>query len=268
MGLPKGEVTVTTKMKLLVGLTAISAGIREFKGIIANADERAQNIAVSIINHDLNGGKDGEPSGDCSKSKDLVNALRTQEDKRNMIAWLAFFGNIGCKMESGVCTEVKHIAADSKRYRKPDLEAAQVHNWYEPYLPNGEKAHWFSGPDKPVYTPGTLADLGQNVVNFGDRFLGTERRTGDLFATKDNGAGKSVPIYDLNNTEIEQARTLFEGVRKFGLMLMARERAEEYTAEVVKLNSFIDSTSKVLGDVAKLGETETEEAEETEAAVA
>jgi hypothetical protein len=43
MGLPKGEVTMTTKMKLLVGLTAISAGIREFKGIIANADERAQN---------------------------------------------------------------------------------------------------------------------------------------------------------------------------------------------------------------------------------
>jgi hypothetical protein len=250
------------KMVLLIGLTAIGTNIRELRGIIANADERAQNIALSIINHDLNGGKDGEPSGDCSKAKDLVNALRTQEDRGNMIAWLAFFGNIGCKMERGICTEVKHITADSKRYRNPDLEAAKQHNWYEPYLSNGEKAHWFTGPAKPVYQPGTLADLGQNVVNFGDRFLGTERRTGDLFAKKDNGAGKQVPIYDLNETEVEQARTLFEGVRKFGLMLMARERAEEYTAEVVKLNEFVNSTSKVLGEVAKLGETKTTEAEE------
>jgi hypothetical protein len=249
------------KTGMLIGLTAIGAGIRELKGIVANAYERAQNIGVSIINHDLHGGKDGEPSGDCSKAKDLVNALRTQEDRRNMVAWLAYFGNIGCKMESGICTEVRHFPPESKRYRKADLDGANANNFFEPYDANGEKAFWFEGPAKPAYTPGTIADLGQNVLNFADRFLGTDRREGELSKTKDNGYGQNVPIYDLNDEERQQATDILTGMRKLGLMLMARERSEELTAEVTRLNEYVAATTKVVEDINKLGE-ETDEDEE------
>lgn len=253
----------------LIGLTAISGGIRELKGVISNVYSRAQTIGLSIINHDLNGGADGSRTGDCSKAKDLVNVLKTQEDKRNMIAWLAYFGNIACKMENGVCTEVQHFKPDSKRYRQPDLDAAKVHNWYEPYLPNGEKAHWFEGPPKPLYASGTIANVGENVINFAERFLGTDSRPGDLTKTRDRGDGTMVPLYDLNDEEQQQARIVFDGLRKFGLMLMARERSEELTAEVVKLNDFTDATTRVLGEVSKLGEEiSDDETAEIEAEVA
>jgi hypothetical protein len=243
---------------LLVGLTAISAGIRELKGVINNVYDRAQLVGVSIINHDLNGGNDGSPTGDCSKAKDLVNVLKTQEDKRNMVAWLAYFGNIGVKMENGTATEVRHFQADNKRYRQPDLDGAKANKWYEPYLPNGEKAHWFEGPAKPLYTPGTLGDIGDNVITFAERFLGTDRRIGQLYDKVDAGNGDKVNRYNLSDEEIQQAEALFNGVRKFGLMLMARERAEEYTAEVVKLNEFLDQATKVINDVNNIGENPTE----------
>lgn len=249
-----------TRTAMLVGLTQISAGIRELKGVIANAYGRAQIIGVSIINHDLHG-KDGEPSGDCSKSKDLVNILKTQEDKRNMVAWLAYFGNIGCKMENGVCTEVQHFKPDSKRYRQPDLDGAKANNWYEPYLANGEKAHWFEGPPKELFTSGTIGGIGENIVNFADRYLGTDRRKGQLDDKVDRGDGTMVPRYNLTDFERDQVTKVLAGLRNVGFMLGAREETEELTARVQQLNEFVDKTDKVVTDLAALGQTEAPEAE-------
>jgi hypothetical protein len=250
------EKYIMARNGMLIGLTAISGGIRELKGIIGNVYERAQIIGVSVINHDLNGGKDGERTGDCSKAKDLVNVLKTQEDKRNMIAWLAYFGNIGCKMESGVCTEVRHIPAESRRYRQPDLDGAKANNWFEPYLPNGEKAHWFEGPPKPLYAQGTVGDIGETVVTFANRFLGTDTRTGQLYDKVDRGDGTMVPRYNLSDTERENVEKVLAGLRNIGYMLGAREETEELTNRVVALNEFINKGDKVVEDLNKFaGET-------------
>jgi hypothetical protein len=248
---------------MLIGLTAIGQNIRELRGIISNAYERAQLIGVSIINHDLHGGKDGEPSGDCSKAKDLVNALRTQEDRRNMIAWLAYFGNIGCKMEGGVCTEGRHIPADSKRYRKADIDGAKANNWYEPYDANGNKAFWFEGPAKQLFTPGTIATVGDNILNFADRFIGKDGKPGQLDATKDNGAGKVVPLYDLTNEQRRMAEQVFTGLKRFGALLTAQATKEELQHELDRVNDLLAKSETMLATVTEqAGEISDEEVQE------
>jgi hypothetical protein len=244
------------KITMLIGLTNISKGIRELKGIGANFDLRAQMVGVSIINHDLNGGNDGGPTGDCSKAKDLVNALRTQEDRRNMVAWLAYFGNIGCKMEGGICTEVQHFKQDNKRYRKPDLDGAKANNWFQPYEANGEKAFWFEGPPKPLYTQGTIGNLGDNIVNLADRYLGTDKRVGQLYDKVDRGDGTMVRRYNLTPHEIKQAEEVLHGLRNLGYILGAREETEEVVAEISKLtdrvnelNNYVEKGNKVVDEL-------------------
>lgn len=244
------------RLGLLIGLTAISGGIRELKGVVSNMYDRAQIIGVSIINHDLNGGNDGGPSGDCSKAKDLVNVLKTQEDKRNMIAWLAYFGNIAVKMENGIATDVQHFKPDSKRYRKADLDGAKANNWFQPYLANGEKAFWFEGPAKQMYTPGTIGGIGDNLINFADRFLGTDKRTGQLYDKVDRGDGTKVDRYNLSEHELKQVEQVLRGMRNIGYMLGAREETEELTARVVELNAFIGKTEKVVSDLDQLGQAD------------
>lgn len=246
----------TTTAGMLIGLTAISGGIRELKGVIANALDRAQTIGVSIINHDLNGGNDGGPSGDCSKAKDLVNALKTQEDKRNMIAWLAFFGNISIKMERGIATDVQHFKPDSKRYRNADLDGAKANKWYEPYLANGDKAFWFEGPAKQLYTQGTMGGIGDTIVNFADRFLGTDKRTGQLYDKVDRGDGTMVPRYNLSDYERETVEKVLSGLKNVGYMLGAREEADELMGRITQLTDFADKANKVVDDLASLGTVE------------
>jgi hypothetical protein len=239
---------------MLLGLTAISAGIRDLKGVISNAQQRAQIIAVSIINHDLNGGKNGEPSGDVSKAKELVNALRTQEDRRNMIAFLGYFGNIGFKMDGGVCTEVQHFKPDNKRYRKADLDGAKANNWYEPYDKSGKKAYWFEGPERPAFTPGTIATVGDNILNFADRFLGKDGKPGQLDATKDNGRGETVPLYDLTDEQRKMAEQVLVGMKRFGALLTAQASKEELQAELDRVNELLNDSQRILNAVTKAEE--------------
>lgn len=231
----------------------LDKGIKDLRGITANALERAQVLAVGIIEHDI-------AHGDCSRAKDLVNVLHGQEQRRNMVQFLAYFGNIGIKMEKGVATGVGHIAETSKRYRKPNLEGAKANNWFEPYDGDGKRRDWFNGPEKPAYTPGTLGDVGQNVVNFAERMLGTDTRVGQLFAEKDNGRGEQVPVYDLTDDERQLAETTLKGLHQLGTMLMAREQVGVFAAKVKELQGFIAATDKVVDDINKLGKSEDEPA--------
>lgn len=228
---------------LLAGLAAIDAGITELKGIVANVNERVQQLAVSIISHDVE-------TGDCSRALKLVNVLPNSYRREFLIRYFEYFGAIGIDVKG---QKVKHIDTNSKRYRKPDVAAAKEHNWFEPFDANGKRADWYAGPNPAAFEPNTLGNLGQNVLRFADRFLGTDGKAGDLSKTKDNGSGKQVPLYDLTDAERKQAETVFNGVRKLGLMLMARERTEALTAEVVELNDFVAQTEKVLAPLEKLG---------------
>jgi hypothetical protein len=149
-----------------------------------------------------------------------------------MVQFLAYFGGIGCKMEKGICTGVGHIDVKAKNYHKPDLTGAKNNLWFEAYNAAGEKAHWFQGPPKPAYIPGTLGDVGQNVLNFADRL------TKNLDATKDNGRGEQVPIYDLSDDDRKEMSVALDAIRKIGRRVMAREMLE--TA-----NSVIEETAGI-----------------------
>jgi hypothetical protein len=218
---------MSTKLKFLTGVTnaMLDKEIKDLKGIVANAHERAQVIAVAVIEHD-------REHGDCSRAKALVNAIANREERNFMVQFLAFFGAIGCKMEKGVCTGVGHIDVKAKNYHKPDLTGAKNNLWFEAYNAAGEKAHWFQGPPKPAYIPGTLGDVGQNVLNFADRL------TKNLDATKDNGRGEQVPIYDLSDDDRKEMSVALDAIRKIGRRVMAREMLE--TA-----NSVIEETAGI-----------------------
>jgi len=214
----------------------LDKGIKDLRGITANVLERAQVLAVGVIEHDI-------AHGDCSRARDLVNVLHGQEQRRNMVQFLAFFGNIGCKMEKGVCTGVGHIAENSKRYTKPNLEGAKANNWFEPYDGQGNRADWFQGPEKPVYTPGTLGDVGQNVFDFAERL---EKR---LTATKDNGRGEEVPVFDLTEAETQLAETGLEAIRRLGTAIMAREEIAGNNQRNKELQETVTKVDKMFADL-------------------
>ena len=223
----------------------IDKAIKDLKGIVSNAHERGQDIAVGIIAHDLQ-------HGDCSRAKALVNAIGNREERGFMVQFLAFFGAIGCKMDKGVCTAVGHIDSQTKRYRKPDLDAAKAHNWYEAYSKDGKKAHWFQGPEKPAYIPGTLGDVGQNILNFADRVAKS------LDGTKDNGRGQTVPIYDLNEDDRKELAVALDAIRKIGKRTMAREMLAEANAVIEDTAAVFELGSKPKDGIAEQTEGEPE----------
>jgi hypothetical protein len=143
-----------------------------------------------------------------------------------MVQFLAYFGAIGCKMEKGVCTSVGHIDPKARNYHKPDLTAAKANLWFEYYNAAGEKAHWFKGPPKPAYIPGTLGDVGQNVLSFADRLQK------NLDGTKDNGRGEQVPIYDLSDDDRKELAVALGAIRTIGKRVMAREMLDEANAVI------------------------------------
>lgn len=227
-----------SKVKYLSGTITnamLDKEIKDLNGIIANAHERAQAIAVAVIEHD-------REHGDCSRAKNLVNAIPNREERGAMVQFLAYFGAIGCKMERGVCVSVGHIDAKAKRYRKPDVSAAKEHFWFEYYGADGKKAHWFQGPEKPAYIPGTLGVVGQNVLNFADRLQKS------LDATRDNGRGQQVNIYDLSDEDRKEVAVALGVIRTVGKRVMAREMLEEanavieQTAAVFQLGAQPDSS--------------------------
>jgi hypothetical protein len=224
--------------------------IRDLKGISKNLNERVQTVAVGIIEHDIN-------HGDCSRAPKLINALPTGEQRRFLIQFLAYFGAIGVKMEKGTATGVGHIASDSNRYRKPDLEGARANMWFEPFDAAGNKADWYQGPNPRLFVPGTLGDLGVNIVQFADR---TEKRLTD---TRDNGAGVQVPNFELEQDELIQVRQALAVIRKVGNAVAAREQLANAQAEAERLQAEVANADNVFALGAEAA-TEEQEAQSDE----
>lgn len=235
------------KVTLLVGLAAIDGGLRDLKGIVANVNERAQQLACSIIAHDVE-------HGDCSRASQLVNVLSSAEQRRFMVQFLAYFGNIGIKVEKGFATKAGHIADDSKRSRKPSIDGAKANNWFEPYDASGKKADWYEGPNPNLFVSGTLGDLGDSIIRF------SKRIEENLGKTKDNGAGKDVPLYDLTDDQRKQVREALAVLTTVGNAVMANDVTE-------RMKPFLEAGKEVATLGQKFGATtttQTEDANQTE----
>jgi hypothetical protein len=246
----------TKRIAMLTGLSAIDTAIRDVKGIQSNLVERVQQLACSIINHDLHGGKGGEPSGDVSRAAALVNVLSSAEHRRFMVQFLAYFGNIAVRIEKGYATKAGHIAADSKRFRKPDLDGAKANDWSQPYDANGKKADWYEGPNPNVFVSGTMGDLGDTILKF------AKRVEDNLSKTKDDGTGQEVPLYALTadeRTQVTKALTVLQAVGNSVMAADVTERMKPFIEQGGELLAFAEKINPPKQDASEAKETHASE---------
>jgi hypothetical protein len=230
------------KLKYLtdVSKAAIQKEIKDLRGIVANSLERAQLIAVAVIQHDAE-------HGDCTLAVDLVNTLPNAEQKRWMTQFLRSFGAIGIEMNKGTAVNAKHVDERSKNYRPRYIDGAKANMFYQP-----EQGGWFAGPPRDYFVPGTIGDVGDNVLRFGDR-LGKM-----LDGTKDRGDGTDVPIFDLNAEQRKVADQVVVGLKRLGALLSATENAEELKRELAQTEALINDSNKILETITETVDEEQE----------
>lgn len=236
------------KLKYLtdVSKAAIKKQITDLRGIVANANERAQQIAVAVIQHDAE-------HGDCTLAVDLVNSLPNAETKRWMTQFLRHFGAIGIDTEKGRAVNAKHLDPRGKNYRPRDIEGAKANMFFEP-----ESGDWFKGPPRDYYVPGTIGDVGENVMRFGDQL------SKKLDATKDRGDGVEVPIFNLTPDQRQIVEQTVVGLKRLGALLTATENLEELQREQAKTEQLIRDSEGILSAIVgneQNAETEVPEAE-------
>jgi hypothetical protein len=232
-----------------VSKAAITKEIKDLRGIVANALERAQVIAVAVIMHDAE-------HNDCTLSVDLVNSLPNAEQKRWMTAFLRYFGEIGVEMKQGRATNAKHVDPRGKNYRPRNVDGAKANLWFEP-----EQGDWYTGPPRDEFVPGTIGVVGDNVVRFGERLA--DQLSGKALKTLPNG--DKVPFYALNDEQREVANQVVIGLKRLGSLLSATENAEELRRELAKQEALINDSTSILETVTKDEDTTETDAPEQEA---
>jgi hypothetical protein len=231
------------KLKYLTDTSkaAIKKGITDLRGIVTNANERAQTLAVAVIQHDAE-------HGDCTLAVDLVNSLPNAEQKRWMVQFFKHFGAIVIDTEKGRATNAKHRDPRSKGYTAPSVDGAKANMWFEP-----ENGGWFAGPPRDYYVPGTIGDVGENVIRFGDRLAK------QLDGTKDRGDGTQVPFFDLNDEQRAVANQVVVGLKRLGALMAATQNEAELKIELAKQRALIADATDVLSAIASNEQdTETE----------
>jgi hypothetical protein len=227
----------------------IQKGIKDLRGIVANVHERVQVLLVAVIVHDAE-------HGDCTLAVDLVNSLPNAEQKRWSTQFLRYFGAIGVDMQKGTAVNAKHVDERSKNYRPRDVDGAKANMWFRP-----EDGDWFQGPPRDYYVPGTIGDVGDNVLRFGDRLSKM------LKGTKDRGDGMQVPYFDLNDEQRKVADEVVIGLRRLGALMTATENLDEVKRDQARLEALIADSTDILKAIAK-NESEAETEVPTAEAVA
>jgi hypothetical protein len=216
-----------------VSKSAIQKGIKDLRGIVANTLERVQVLAVAVIMHDAE-------HGDCTLAVDLVNSLPNAEQKRWLTQFLRYFGAIGVDMDKGTAKNAKHVDERTKTYRPRDVEGAKANLWFKP-----EDGNWFAGPPRDYYVPGTIGDVGDNVLRFGDRLSKM------LEGTKDRGDGQQVPVFNLTADQRKVADQVVVGLRRLGALMTAKENAEELKRELAQTEALIGDSKNILAAITK-----------------
>lgn len=213
------------KLKLLVGVAAISAGIKEIAGVADNLNARIQQSLESIIAHAA-----GDGNGDVSLALDLVKATKRYRTINTafIIGYLRHFGSITINLKANNGKgKVSLMSKDAKGYRGFDVEGAKVHNWFDAVNDDGERAAWYQGPTPEAYEPDTIGDVSGRYMNF------VKRERERLDGTKTVG-GKEVPLVRVSESDrkaLESALDLFE---RFATTLARHEDLEKLKQQMAE----------------------------------
>lgn len=209
------------RLKLLVGVAAIDAAIKEVAGVAENLNDRIDNILTSIIVHAA-----GPGNGDVSRALTLVKALRKYRsiNTNYIVGFLRYFGSMTVNVNAdGGKGKVSLMSRDAKGYRGFDVDGAKANKWYEAVNDDGERAPWYQGPVQAEYTPGTIGDVAGNIHNF------VKRLAGQLDDTK-TVKGKEVPLFELTQEQREQVDNALAFLDRVSATLARQESIAELEA--------------------------------------
>lgn len=210
------------RMKLLVGVAAISGAIKEIAGVAQNLQERVQCVAASIIAHAA-----GPGNGDVSLARDLVKMVKRYPtlNTNYLIGYLRHFGsmNVNLRADNGK-GKVSLMSRDAKGYRGFDVDGAKANNWFEAVDADGNRASWYQGPVQEQYEPGGIGDVAAQMHNF------VKRTAERLDGTKELPNGKKVPLFEIGKEDREQLDNALAFIDRLSATLARKERVAELTA--------------------------------------
>lgn len=209
------------RMKLLVGVAAISGAIKEIAGVAQNLQDRVQCVAASIIAHAA-----GPGNGDVSLALDLCKMVKRYPTLNTnfLVGYLRHFGsmNVNLRADNGK-GKVSLLSRDAKGYRGFDVDGAKANNWYEAVDSDGNRAPWYQGPTPETYTPGGIGDVADSIHNF------VKRTAERLDGTKTIG-DKEVPLFEISKEDREQLDNALAFMDRLSATIARKERVAELTA--------------------------------------
>lgn len=241
------------RMKLLVGVAAIDAAIKEVAGVADNLNDRIQNILTSIIAHAAGAG-----NGDVSRALALVKALKKYRsiNTNYIVGYLRHFGSmtINLRADNGK-GKVSLMSRDAKGYRGFDVDGAKANNWFDAVDDNGERADWYQGPVQQDYNPGTIGDVAGEIHNF------VKRLGGRLEGTR-TVKGKEVPLFNLTPEQREQVDNALAFLDRVSATLARQESIAELEAARQRAIEESKQDTEVIGVLTSKAPAKEEETEE------
>lgn len=210
------------KYSQIVGLAAIDRHIGQLSGIVANVNQRVQDIAVAIIEHAA-----GDGAGDVSRALKLVKALPNSFRREYLIRYFRYFASTGIDLKKD---KVGLISRDNKDFRGFDVDGARANNWFDAFDAAGNRAPWYEGPAPRDVEPNTLVEFGETISNF------VKRQTKQLDATRDDGK----PVYALTDEQRETAKQVLTAIDRVAAYVGGVANTEHLKAELVRMEQMVN----------------------------
>lgn len=226
------------KRGAIVGLRGIDGAIRTLNGVLSNANDRAQDIAVAIVDHAANAG-----NGDMSRALVLVQTMKRHRTMNTafIIGWFRFFGNCNINLRANDgAGKVSLITKDSKAYRGGfDVAGAKANKWYEAMNDDGTRARWYEGPEPADYVPDTIGDVAERITRF------VKRLNDDLGKTK-TVKGKEVPLIRLSDDDEKQLHNALQFVERIAATLARHEDVQQLAAKLAEATEAANQDDEVI----------------------
>jgi hypothetical protein len=235
----------------LIGLKAIDNAITQISGIVANVDERVQEVAVAIVEHAA-----GPGQGDVSRALPLVQALSNAGQRTLLVRWFLYHGSIGINLRGNDGRgAVKRVTRDSKTFRKDvpngyDVDGARLNNWFQPFNEKGERAIWYQGPNPDEFVPNTLVDFSNGIENF------VTRMTKQLDATKEvriDGELREVDLYALSPEQRDTAKKVLGAMSRVAALATSTANRDALEAELTRMDGLVKELEPEVERMASAG---------------
>lgn len=213
------------KPQNLQGLAAIDRAIKSVAGVMGNLNERVQDIAVAIVEHAA-----GEGNGDMSRSLKLVQTVKRHRTLNTafLVGWFRYFGNANINLNANDgAGKVSLVSKDAKGYRGFDVDGARANNWFDAFMPNGDRSTWYAGPAPAEFQPMTVGDLAERMHRF------VKNTTKLLDDTKEIN-GREVTVVDLNEQDRSQVTNALAFIDRIANTLARHEEVKTLAAKLAE----------------------------------